>query len=59
MLYWYLLTARKGSGFTPVCHSVHREVGRSPSGQRPPSQKRHPVAATAAVSTHATGIHSC
>ena len=70
-----LPTAREGRVFKSVCYSVHRGIGQNPrrqtpSGDRPPSRDRPPleadspgywrlVAATAAVVTHPTGMHSC
>ena len=67
-----LLTAREGNVFRGVCHSfcslgggsasrergvcLHRGSGQSP---HPPFWCWHPVAATAAISTHPTGMHSC
>ena len=54
--------------FTGVCHSVHGGVSQHALGQTPPwadnplgrqPPVRHPPTATAADSTHPTGMHSC
>ena len=58
---YFVLFIHWGGGqsnvFTRVCHSVYRGEGVSLWTETP--QFQHLVAATAAVGTHPTGMHSC